>query len=390
MLLLSGLSLFFLSVFGLGQAPPPEAPKLPPGRILFYVGTYTDGVSEGIYPFRLDRTNGELQALGPPGKADNPSYLAVDGSGRYLYAVNEISRFRGQQMGAVSAYSIDPRSGRLKLLNQVSSGGPHPCHIKLDTTEQFVLVANYTQGSVAVLPLREDGSLEPPSQVVRHEGSSRHPTRQKGPHAHCVLPRQQDNLIFVADLGLDRVLLYELDRETGTLTPRSSPSALKLKGGSGPRHVALEPSGKYLYVLNELDSTVTSFEVGGRTRKIGTESTLPRGYKGRNTGAGINVSPSGRFLYVSNRGHNSIAVFGIQADGRLKLQGHQRTGGRTPRGFGIDPTGEYLIVANQDSDNIVVFRITPETGLPEPTGTIAQVPRPACITFLPESKNSSP
>jgi 6-phosphogluconolactonase len=370
-------------------APPSVAPALPQGskpqKLMVYVGTYTGAESKGIYLLELDLQSGGLRSLGLAAETVNPSFLAIHPSRRYLYAVTEVAETGGRKGGAVGAFAIEPGTAKLKPLNQQSSRGAGPCHLVLDSQGKNVLVANYNGGSVAVLPIASDGQLEPATGFVQHEGSSVNPRRQEGPHAHSINLDKSDRFAVVADLGLDKVLVYRFDASSGTLVPNDPPAAT-VAGGSGPRHFAFHPGGRFAYVINELLSTVTAFEYEpqrGILKELHTISTLPDGYQGNNSTAEVQVHPSGKFLYGSNRGHHSIASFAIDAaTGRLSAAGHQSTQGKTPRNFGIDPTGQYLLAANQDSDTIVVFRIDAESGKLAPTGHTIDVPKPVCVKFV--------
>jgi 6-phosphogluconolactonase len=268
--------------------------------------------------------------------------------------------------------------------------GKGPCHISVDNTGQYVLVANYGGGSVTVLPIEKDGSLGEPSCSIKHQGSSVDPQRQQKPYAHSINPAPTGNLVFVADLGTDKIFIYQLDPTSGVLTPHQIPS-VSVAPGSGPRHFTFRPDGKFAYVINEMACTITAFSYDpekGKLTEVQTISTLPEGtdLEGMST-AEVLVSPSGKFLYGSNRGHDSIVVFEIdQADGTLSYVEHEPTRGKTPRNFGIDPSGRFLLAANQDSDSIVVFKIDPLTGRLEPTGEVVTVPAPVCIRFLEHSK----
>lgn len=349
-----------------------------------YVGTYTNTGSKGIYLLRLDPAAGRLKMEGIAAEVANPSFLALHPTGRYLYAVGEIADFQKQRSGAVSAFAIDRERVQLTPLNQQPSGGTGPCHLSVDPAGRNVLVANYGSGSVAVLPIREDGRLGPSSAQVQHEGSGPNQRRQDRPHAHSIHVDPAGRFAFAADLGADKLFIYRFDAREGKLSPADPPAVATVPGG-GPRHFAMHPNGRLAFVNNELTSSVTAFgydpEKGSFTRIV-TRSTLPDDFQGENTTSEVQVHPSGRFLYVSNRGHDSIAIFSIDADtGRLEPLGHEPTQGKTPRNFGIEPAGRYLLAANQHSDSIVVFRIDAETGKLEPTGSKVEVPAPACIRF---------
>lgn len=356
-----------------------------PEKLWVYVGTYTRRESKGIYRMELDLASGRMESVMLAGETVNPSFLALHPNRPFLYAVGEMASFGGKKAGAVSAFAIERGSGKLALLNQQSSEGTGPCHVVVDRTGRYVLVANYGSGSAACLPIAEDGRLGPATSSVQHEGSSVDPRRQQGPHAHSINLDPANRFAFVADLGLDKVMTYQFDAAGGRLLPNDPPSA-SVAPGAGPRHFAFHPNGRFAYVINEMGSTVTAFAyhaARGALEPLETVATLPAGFQGENTTAEVQVHPSGRFLYGSNRGHDSIAVFAIDsATGKLRALGHQSTEGKTPRNFGIDPTGRYLIAANQDSDNLVLMRIDPETGLLRPTGQQVHVSMPVCVKML--------
>ncbi len=356
-----------------------------PSQLLVYVGTYTGPKSKGIYFFRLDLASGKTTAPEVACETESPSFLAIHPSHRFLYAVNEVSQFRGAKWGSVSAFSVDPGSGKLTLLNQELSGGTSPCHLTVDRAGRNVLVANYGSGSAALLPIEENGRLKLPRMVFTHAGTSVNPGRQEGPHAHSINLDAQNRHAFVADLGIDRVMVYHYVAETGTLIPRDL-EGVAVKPGSGPRHFAFHPGGRFAYVINELQCTVTAFSYDpekGDLKEIQTLSTLPGKLEGGFSTAEVQVHPSGKFLYGSNRGHHSIAVFSIDpVKGTLAPVEHQPTRGKTPRNFGIDPTGAYLLAANQDSGTIVMFRIDASTGRLSAASQVIEVPSPVCVKFL--------
>jgi 6-phosphogluconolactonase len=355
-----------------------------PGEVLVYVGTYTSGESEGIYLYRLNLTSGALTRIATAKGVVDPSFLAVAPSRRFLYAVNELEDFGGKKSGAVSAFAIDQHTGKLRFLNQQASLGGSPCYVDIDTAGKFVLIANYSGGNVAVFPTRPDGSLGGPTDMKQDQGSSVNKERQEGPHAHCIVLDPANRFAYSCDLGTDKIMIYRFDARSGKLLPNEQPW-VQVKPGAGPRHLAFHTSGKYVFVLSELESTVTSFardQKKGSLKELQTLSTLPTDYTGTNSSADIHVSPDGRFLYCSNRGNDTIALFMVDArNGNLTSIGHQSTRGSTPRNFALDPTGAFLLVANQKSDNIVVFRRDQKTGKLNLTDQVAEVPSPVCLKF---------
>jgi 6-phosphogluconolactonase len=353
-------------------------------ELFVYVGTYTSGKSEGIYLYRLDLSSGELKHVATTKGVKDPSYLALSPNRRYLYAVNELEEFAGKKSGAVSAFAVDRAKSELRLLNQQPSLGGSPCYVDVDRTGRFVLVANYSGGNVAVLPVRRDGSLGEATDMKQDEGSSINTERQQGPHAHCVVLDPANRFAYTCDLGTDKIMIYRFDRRQGKLTPAANPS-VQVMPGAGPRHLTFHPRSAYAYVVNEMHVTVTAFahdQRQGNLRELQTMPALPMEPTSADSGADIHVSPDGRFLYCSNRGHDSIAAFKIDArSGKLTSVAHESTRGKTPRNFAIDPTGNFLLVANQRSDNIVTFRRDKKTGRLSATGHVAEVPSPVCLKF---------
>jgi 6-phosphogluconolactonase len=366
---------------GAHAAPQPSAN----GDYFVYIGTYTGPASKGIYAYRFHPADGKLTPIGLAAETTNPSFLAIHPNGRYVYAVSEVDTYNGQKTGAVSAFSIDPQSGKLTLLNTASSRGGGPCHLLVDKTGKNLLVANYGTGSVASLPVKQDGSLGEATAFVQHAGQVALPQRQGGPHAHSVNLSADNRFMIATDLGLDEALVYRFDAAKGSLTPNDPPFT-KVEPGSGPRHFAFHPKGNYAYAINEIKSTVTAFRYDrahGTLQELQTVSSLPKDFSGNNSTAEIAVDRQGKFLYGSNRGHNSIAVFAIDAHkGTLTLVEHTSTQGKTPRNFAIDPTGAYLFAANQGSGNIVLFHIDQNTGRLTPAGQTLEVGSPVCITFV--------
>jgi len=360
-----------------------EAWSKQPRELTLYVGTYTSGKSEGIYGYRMDRVSGALTRFNAF-KSVNPSFLTIDRSKRYLYAVNEVGEYAGKPGGGVSAFAIDPLTANLRLLNEQATQGADPCYLTIDSRRRALLVANYTGGNISVLPVRSDGTLGMVIDLEQHQGSSVK-EQQKGPHAHCVILDRSERYALAADLGIDKVMIYSFDRSNDKLTPATQPW-VQLQPGAGPRHLTFHPNGKYLYVISELDSTLTAFrytELNGTLSQIETVSTLPSDFTGVSYCADVHVSPSGKFLYGSNRGHNSIVVFEIDPRiGKLSLVQHVSTQGSWPRNFTLDPAGRFLLVANQRTDNVVIFSIDLRSGQLTPTGVTEQIPSPVCLKFL--------
>jgi len=353
--------------------------------ILFGTGQVLQGRGKGIYAFRFDPASGALAPAAVTEGVRNSSYLAFDPARRFLYCVNEFKEYEGKASGAVSSFCIDQDSGALTYLNTRASHGTDPCHLIVDATGRSVLVANFASGSVCVLPVRDDGSLGEASQVIQHEGSSVDPVRQKGPHAHAVAIDRANRFVFVPDLGLDKVLIYARDAATGTLAPNAAQPWVATRPGAGPRQLVMHPAGGFAYLINELDSTMTAYRydaAAGTLAELQTLSTLPAGFAGRSTCAEVQIAPSGRFLYGSNRGHDSIAIYAIGDDGRLRLLGHESTRGRIPRNFEVSPNGAFLIAANQDTSDLFTFRIDGATGLLAWTGHKAEAGTPICVRFL--------
>ena len=352
---------------------------------LVYVGTYTGPKSKGIYAYRFNPASGRAAALGLATDTVNPSFLTISPDQKLLFAVNEVADYGGAKSGAVSSFRIDRKTGKLALLNQVSSRGAGPCFVSVDKTGKFVLVANYDGGSVADFPVLPDGRLGPASAFVQHTGHGANLERQQSPHAHCIRVDRNQRYALAADLGLDHLLVYRFDSTTGSLDPNRPPFA-EVKPGSGPRHFTFDPTGKFVYLVNEMASTIYAFSYDGAKgtlRPTQTISTLPKSFHGTSYAAEIAVHPSGKFLYASNRGHDSIAIFAIDpVKHTLKSLGYVPTEGKFPRNFAITPDGAYMFVANQNSNNIVIFRINQRTGMLKATGQSLSVTSPVCVKFV--------
>ena len=356
-----------------------------------YVGTYTAALphvkptAEGIYIYQFDPVTGGLTPVGVAKGIINPSYVALDAERRNLYAVTEVDSKQGDQFdGRVSAYAINAESGALTYLNSVSSLGASSCYLEVDKSGHYVLIANYTSGSVTVCPRLADGSLGEPCDFVQHNGSSVDKARQQGPHAHQIRVDAANHFVYVPDLGMDKVVVYQFDASQGKLILQAE-AGISVAPGQGPRHFDFHPSGKFAYLINELGSTVVACQcdaASGKLTALQSLSTLPADFTGSSHCADIHVHPSGKFVYGSNRGHNSIAVFQVdQQSGQLTAAGHTATQGRTPRNFALDPSGKFLLAANQDTDTIASYHIDQETGALTPTGQLVAAPTPVCIQF---------
>ena len=359
--------------------------KTPDQKYLVFVGTYTNTGSEGIYSFRFDPLTGADDSIVLAAKTDNPSFLEIDRQGKFLYAVNELDKSNNEPGGAVSTFSVNRKSGKLDFLGQVSSLGAWPAHLSLDKSGRFLMVSNYGGGNYAVFPLGNDGRPAKHSAFVQNEGSGANAGRQDAPHAHYIQTTNNNRFVMVADLGTDKIMIHRFDETTGALSP-ANPGFIQSDPGAGPRHFAFSPSGKLLYVLNELTSTITVFDVDPAVPTFTgkqTITTLPDQFTGDNTTAEIVVDAKGRFLYASNRGDNSIVQYSINPkDGSLTSVAWVPSGGETPRNFEIDPTGKWLFVANQNSDNIIIFSIDQESGRLVKTAGSVKVSAPVCIRFV--------
>jgi len=357
--------------------------------MMLYVGTYKqqdpslpNAVNKGIFSYTLEPSSGRLSYQSEINDIVNPSFLAIDSQHRTLYAVDENSTW---EACLVHAYRIDPKTGNLRTINQQLSQGSSPCYVTVDQTNKFAAVANYGSGSVSLLPIGENGRLLPASDSQQHSGSGANPERQEGPHAHCAVFDPTNRFLFVVDLGIDKIMSYRLDIERKRLIPNEI-HYLELLPGSGPRHLTFHANGRFAYVINELDSTITALSydaVKGAFAIMHTVSTLPAEFQGQSHCAEICISPSGKFLYGSNRGHDSLAIFAIdEQTGRLTAVSHQTTHGKNPRNFTIDPSGVFLLVANQDSNNIITFRINHDTGHLDFAQEKIGVSKPVCLKMI--------
>lgn len=366
------------------------------GKYFLYAGTSTNrSTSKGIYVSRYDAATGKADPLELAAESPSPTFLAVHPNHKFLYAVNEISNFAapgatpgatpGARMGSVTAFSIDLKTGHLTQLNSVASKGGGPTHLSIDRTGKWVAAANYGGGSTVLFPVHEDGTLGEATGFVQHTGSGA-TQRQAGPHAHGAYFSPDSRFVFVCDLGLDKIMAYRIDA-SGALSPLD-PAFAPLKPGSGPRHMAFAPNGRFAYTANELNSTVTAFSYDKATGHLAEIQTLPAitGYEGANGvnyPAEIEVDSRGKFVYAANRNGDNIAVFAIAADGKLTPASQTSVGGKYPRHFALDPSGKYLFAENQNSENIVEFRVDQTTGALTPTGVELKVANPMCVVFVP-------
>lgn len=345
-----------------------------------YIGTYTRppvGRAQGIYLADFDPETGTIRNALVAADVENPTWITLDPSKRYLVAVNE------HENGRVTSFARSLDTGELATINIQLTRGDGPCYVSIHPSGHYAFVANYGSGNLAVLPMNDDGSLEPTSDVIRHEGRGSHEARQEGPHTHMIAPSPGGTLVLATDLGLDQLDLRRLDPETGRLNPVDN-GTVKLHPGAGPRHFAFSPDGRTAYVINELDSTLSVFDFDEEAATMTHRQTvpaLPADFQGQSTTAQVVVSPDGRFVYGSNRGHDSVAIWAVAEDGSLSLTGHVLTGGKTPRNIALDPSGRWLLAANQDSDTIFVFRRDAGTGGLEQAGDPFSVPSPVCLAF---------
>jgi len=352
---------------------------------VLFISAFSSGKQGAIHAYELDVTDGGLKQLHRTTDIESPFFLAVSPQGRFLYAI-DAEQFGGQDHEFVAAYSIIGRTGKLKRLNRQSAAGSASCYLDIDSTGKTVVVANYTTGNVATLPVQRDGSLGPVTSLIQHAGSSVHPTRQKGPFAHSIEISPDNRFALAADLGIDRLLVYRFDAVRAHLTINETQASAELPPGSGPRHVTFHPGGQRVYVINELKNTITFFDYSPQSGTLTlrqTVSTLPSGFTGISYCADLKITPDGRFLYGTNRGHDSIAVYAIENDGRLRLVNIEPSRGKGPQNLLITPDGSWLLCANMPGNSVVVFRINPQTGRISPHGAPVEIPMPSCIRWLP-------
>jgi 6-phosphogluconolactonase len=349
-----------------------------PGNFYLLVGTYTTGKSDGIYVYDFDSRTGDATQVNHV-KTSNPSYLAISPNEKFVYAVNE------NAPGAITAFSFDKKDGSLSLLDSQSSQGNNPCYVAVDKNGKFVAVGNYSSGTLSIFPVEKNGSLGPSLQTIEHAGYSVNSERQEGPHVHATVFSPDNHFLFVPDLGIDKLMIYNFDEKSGKLSTAEDPFEMT-EPGAGPRHVVFHPNQHYAYLIQELTGNISAYKYSkGQIELIQDMSALPPQYLGSIGSADIHVSPDGNFLYASNRGEsNTIGIYEInKKNGMLQYVGHQSTLGKTPRNFNFDPSGNFLLVANQNSDEVVIFKIDKKTGLLTDTGKRIAVGNPVCIKWIP-------
>jgi 6-phosphogluconolactonase len=351
---------------------------------IVFVSAFASGDKGGIHAFQFNTTTGSLKPLHRTADAQNPFFLAISPDKKSLYAIHA-EKFGGPDDEFVTAHAIEGTSGQLKRLNQQSTRGTASCYLDVDATGKTVLVANYSSGSVAALPVKPDGQLAEAASFVQHEGTSADPQRQKGPNAHSFVISPDNRFALAADLGIDKIMIYRLDASTAKLTANKTQPFAALAPGSGPRHLAFHPEGKHLYAINELKNTITVFDYGtesGTLKERQTIPTLPADFTGKSFTADLKVTPDGKFLYGTNRGHDSIARYRIGEDRTLMLLGIEPSLGKGPQNLLITPDGKWLLCANMPGNSVVVFKINPETGAITATGEPVSMPMPSCIRWL--------
>jgi 6-phosphogluconolactonase len=350
-------------------------------ELLVFISAFASGDQGAIHACQLDAATGQLTLKQQTTDVENPFFLALSPDKECLYAIHAPGQFGGEAHEQVAAYKVVGRTGELKLLNRQSTRGSASCYLAVDATRHALVVANYGTGSVASLPVNKDGSLGEIASFVQHTGSSVNPARQEGPHAHCAVISPDNRFVYAADLGLDRVMAYQLDTATAKLSP-SRQAFVRTPPGAGPRHLTFHPDGRHMYVINELANSVTLFDYDpgpGFLIEKQTISTLPDGFAGTSYCADVKITPNGRFLYGTNRGHDSIAAYRIGNDGQLTLVEIEPSLGQGPQNLAITPGGDLLLCANMPGNNVVVFKIDAETGQLTPVGKPMSMPSPSCI-----------
>jgi 6-phosphogluconolactonase len=359
----------------------PLALRAVAGDPLVFISAFAPGEEGAIHAFRLDAKAAQLKLIQKTTDVENPFFLAISPDRKFLYSIHAAGQFGGKSNEQVAAYQVVGDTGRLKLLNRQSTRGTAACYLDVDATGKTVLVANYSTGSVASYPVRENGALGEAATFIHHAGSSVDKSRQEGPHAHSIIVSPDNRFVYAADLGLDQVLGYRLDSGSATLAPNRQPF-VRTPPGAGPRHLTFHPNGRHLYAINELDNSVTLFDYDSATGMIierQTISTLPKDFEGTSYCADVKITPNGRFLYGTNRGHDSVAAYRIDDDGRLALLEIEPSLGKGPQNLAITPDGTLLLCANLPGKNVVLFRIDEKTGAITPAGQPVSTPSPSCI-----------
>jgi 6-phosphogluconolactonase len=349
-----------------------------------FISAFKSGVEGAIHAYRFDLENGRLKPLHRTTDIESPFFLSIAPDGKFLYAI-DADQFGGDDNEFVAAYGVDGRSGKLNRLNRKSARGTASCYLDVDATGKTIVVANYSTGSVAALPVQDDGSLGPATAFVQHSGSSVDPGRQTGPYAHSIVISPDNRFALAADLGIDKILIYRLDSTTAKLTQNDAQPFATLSPGSGPRHLTFHPNGKRVYVINELLNTVTFFDYANETGVLTRRqdiATLPADFSGISHTADLKITPDGKFLYGTNRGHDSIVIYHIADDGRLSLVSIEPSLGKGPQNLLITPDGRWLLCANMPGNNVAVFAIDTHTGGLTASGDPAQIPMPSCIRWL--------
>jgi len=377
--------IFFLAIMivGVMERLLGNDPGSAPSEFYLYVGAYTENAEQGISIYKFDANQGGLSFIATEKNVKNPSYLAINDKNNLLVAANEVGEYHGKKTGYVTSFSINSETGGLTKINEVASGGGAPCYVTVNKSASHAFVSNYSGGNVSIIPIQSDGRLSEYSDLKQHEGTGGNPARQKGPHAHFIELDPKQEFAIAVDLGMDKIISYKIDEKQGLLNESNQ---FSVQAGAGPRHLTFHPNKRLVFVISELNSTISSLSYDskeGKFSEVMTVSTLPDDFNGTSYCADIHVSPNGKYVYGSNRGHNSIVVYQVDVkSGKLSYVDHTSVKGDWPRNFLIDPTGKFLLVANQKSDNIVVFKIDQESGRLRSNGVEVQLPKPVCLKML--------
>ena len=369
-----------ICLFSTAQAV--KAQQSSPETYNLLIGTYTaPGKSQGIYVYSFNSATGEFSYKAETSGIKNPSFLSISNDGKQVYSVSEV----GDGMGGISAFAFDPPSGKLSFINAADSGGNGPCFVSVDKKNKFVFSGNYGGGSLAAIPINEDGSLSPNIQAIQHKGSSINKGNQESPHVHAAVLSPDNRYLFVPDLGTDKINIYEVDDTKLEPLKAAEPAFISVKPGSGPRHFTFHPNGRIAYLIQEINGEVTAFNYeDGKLHPLQSVQMVPADFEGKIDAADIHVSPDGKFLYGSLRGDlNELAIYAIDVSGKLTFVGRQSTLGKTPRNFAIDPSGNFLLVGNQNSNSIIIFKRDQKTGLLRPSGKEISIYSPVCLKFAP-------